>query len=193
MSCSKENETNQNVSENAKVSTYLKSFYKTNYVLGKSVETKVNIENASLARTTELENYIITEVFIGDDIRARDYVITDKNNNDFLYFIDVDRVSLKLTSVKIDSSETMLFNNINEFDKYISTNKLDYIKIAEDLNNDPSLETGKFWGSQLSWGSCGPNTDGSAGCFRGEYSTYYVFWIGGKPRATGITEACTCP
>ena len=45
----------------------------------------------------------------------------------------------------------------------------------------------------LSWGACGPNTDGSPGCFQGQYSTYYVFWIGGSPKPTGITQACDCP
>jgi len=39
-SCSKD-ETNNNVSQNAKVNSYLKNFYKTDYRLGKSVEGRL--------------------------------------------------------------------------------------------------------------------------------------------------------
>lgn len=192
-SCTKEEQVNEELNQNSKVTNYLKNFYPTNFKLGKSVETKVNVSSSSLSRSTEYEDYVITEVFVGNDTRARGYIITDKETNDFLYFIDVDRVDLKLTSVKIDVNETILFENINELEKYLSTDEFDYIKIAEDFNSDPSLERRRFWGSELSWGACGPNTDGSPGCFQGQYSTYYVFWIGGTPKPTGITQACDCP
>lgn len=56
----------------------------------------------------------------------------------------------------------------------------------------PSITGRKFWGSQLSWGACGPNTNGTQGCFQGQYSTHYVFWIGGEPEATGVTQPCNC-
>lgn len=63
-----------------------------------------------------------------------------------------------------------------------------------ELNQMENLEGGrKFWGSDLSWGACGPNTDGSPGCFQGQYSTYYVFWIAtGDPQPTGVIRACAC-
>lgn len=52
----------------------------------------------------------------------------------------------------------------------------------------------KFWGTELSWGACGPNSDGSPGCFQGQYSTYYVFWIAtGDSEPTGVTQSCNCP
>lgn len=53
----------------------------------------------------------------------------------------------------------------------------------------------KFWGTGYSWGSCGPNTDGTPGCFQGQYSTYYVFWIATGPEepVPGVTRPCTCP
>lgn len=190
-SCSKENETNKSVSENAKVSTYLKSFYSKNFELGKSVETKVKIAANPMARTTEVENLVITEVFVGSDTSARGYIITDKTTNDFRYFIDVDRVNYKLTSADIIVNDTKIFDNINTLDKYLITDQFDFIKIAEDLDN--STVSGKFWGSSLSWGACGPNTDGTEGCFQGQYSTYYVFWIAtGPPKPTTITRACDC-
>ena len=169
-SCSKENETDQNVGENAKIATYLKSFYKANYELGKSVETKAKGENADLSRGTDFENYTITEVFVGNDERARGYVITDRDNSDFLYFIDVDRVDYKLTTISIESNESKTFENINDLDKYLSTDELDYIKIAEDLNQGEP-QSNKFWGwGDWQYSSC-------VGGVKNAIRVYHVIWL----------------
>lgn len=171
-SCSKDDQTNSNVSENAKVSNYLKSFYPTKFQLGKSVDTKISKATSAISKSIEVENVIITEVFVGEDTRARGYVITDKSTNQFLYFIDVNRIDYKLTSVKIDANETKVFENIEVLDKYISSNQLDFIKIAEDVNVSPSLVASKFWGS----GSA--HTSGN--CVNGRdywVQEYYVCWI----------------
>lgn len=168
-SCSKDDETITNSNENTKVSSYLKSFYSTNYQLGKSVETKSN--SSLLNRSAEIENLVITEIFVGDETRARGYIVTDKSTNDFLYFIDVDRVDFKLTTVKIDVNDTKVFSGIDELEKYMSTDEFDYIKIAEDLVAEQSSER-RFWG----WGPMfgGPCKGG----VRIMYHTYYVFGIG---------------
>ena len=170
-SCSKEEHTENNVSENAKVNSYLKSFYTKDFQFGKSIETETKSNSSTLNKSVEVENLVITEVFVGEDIRARGYIITIKDTNDFLYFIDVNRVDLKLTTVKVDVNDTKVFNNINELDKYLSTDKFDYIKIAEDYVID---ETGKrrFWGSSYSQGPCNQET-GLAQL----YEDYYVFGI----------------
>lgn len=170
-SCSNDNETNTGAIENAKVSSYLKSFYSSTYQLGKSVETNPKRNSSALNRNAEVENLVITEVFVGDATTARGYVITDKNTNAFLYFIDVDRVDFKLTTTKIDVNDTKIFNNIDELDKYLSTDKFDYIKIAEDYVTEQSAER-RFWG----WGPMfgGP----CAGGVRPMYHTYYVLGIG---------------
>ena len=177
-SCSKEDETNIGVSENAKISNYLKSFYSKNYQLGKSVETKPEFNTNILNKSTEIENLIITEVFVGEDETARGYIITDKATNDLLYFIDVDRINFKLTSVKVDINDTKVFNNINDLDKYLSTDKFDYIKIAEDYvpeENGDVLGKRRFWGTGYSLGAAFTGIDG--GCYQGVYSNYYVFGI----------------
>jgi hypothetical protein len=173
--CTKEDNSSSNATESAKVSNYLKSFYKKDFKLGKSVDSKLPREINSLQRTIDFEDISITEVFVGNDTRARGYIITDKITNDFLYFIDVNRVDFELTSVKIDANETKTFNDINELDKYLSTDELDYIKIVEDFNNDPSLERRRFWGSQPS--NCVTEYVGG-GCTQQfcDYD-YYVFWI----------------
>jgi hypothetical protein len=173
-SCSKDDETNTNVSENSKVSSYLKSFYPTNYQLGKSVDTKIFRPSSSTSRSKEFDNFVITEVFVGNDTMARGYIITDKSTNDFLYFIDVDRVDFKLTSVKIETNDAKVFENIDYLDKYLSTDKFDYIKIAEDYASGSSnVEVSKFWG----WGPSHPSGD----CNNGRdywVHTYYVIGIG---------------
>jgi hypothetical protein len=176
-SCSKDDETNKGVSENAKVSTYLKSFYSTNYQLGKSVEATPKSNSSSLNRSAEFDNLLVTEVFVGNDTMARGYIITDKNTSDFLYFIDVDRVNFKLTSTDIEANDSKTFSDINDLDKYITTNGLDYIKIAEDyiLETIPT-EDGRlapFWGTGYSYGQ--PPATGP--CMVGVYSNYYVFGI----------------
>jgi hypothetical protein len=170
-SCSKDDETNKSVTQNAKVSTYLKSFYTKNYQLGKSVDTKIVKETSVLSKSTDVDNLVITEVFVGDDTRARGYVITDKSTDAFLYFIDVDRIDYKLTTVKIDVNETKVFNNIEDLDKYTSTNEFDLIKIAEQVNSG-ILQGNKFWGSG-GWHNVG-------GCDEGWQTiscSHYMFWI----------------
>lgn len=169
-SCSKEDGTDASVSENAKVSTYLKSFYSTNYQLGKSVEA-ITKNNSSLNRSAELDNLVITEVFVGDATTARGYIITDKNTADFLYFIDVDRVNFNLTSTDIESNDTKTFSDINDLDKYITTNGLDYIYIAENYNSEQRLDP-RFWGFEYSQGPCNEATGLAV-----LYEDYYVFGV----------------
>lgn len=171
--CSNEDETNSALNENAKVSNYLEAFYSSNFQLGKSVETNQKSNSSALNRSTEVDNLIITEVFVGNDETARGYIITDKSTNDFLYFIDVDRVDFKLTSVKIETNDTKIFENIDNLDKYLSTDKFDYIKIAEDFaSGNSTVEANKFWG----WGPAHP----SGNCINGRdywVKDYYVLWI----------------
>ena len=194
--CTKEDNSSSNATESAKVSNYLKSFYKKDFKLGKSVDSKLPREINSLQRTIDFEDISITEVFVGNDTRARGYIITDKITNDFLYFIDVNRVDFELTSVKIDANETKTFNDINELDKYLSTDELDYIKIVEDFNNDPSLERRRFWGSGPTvcndvYQSTG--NDGTSWCMTYCYTPYYVFFMdvnGGQAEPVGGLHSC---
>lgn len=173
-SCSQEDSVNTESNESSKISFYLKTFYSTNFKFGKSVEIKTPSNFSMLNRTTEAEDFAITEVFVGNDTRARGYIVTDISTNEFLYFIDVDRFDFKLTAVNIDANDTKIFNDIDNLNDYISTNELDYIKIAEDYSTE--IENGgerrPFWG----WG--GWQTVG--GCDSGWQSVinvYHVFWI----------------
>ena len=172
ISCSKNDETNNSETGNAKVSNYLKSFYHTNYQLGKSVDTKLKKEssNQSLSKSTEVEDFIITEVLVGNDTTARGYVVTRKSDNEFIYFIDVDRIDYKMTTVKVDVNDTKVFNNIDELDKYTSTNEFDLITVAEQVNAG-IIANNKFWGWGLwQYSDC-------VGGKKNAIRLYHVFWL----------------
>jgi hypothetical protein len=132
LSCSNDNDTTSNQTSNKNVNTFLKSFYSQNSELGKPVEIKSKNETNLLNRTVEMQSYLITEVFVGEDTRARGYIITEKATNDFVFFLDVNRLDYKLTAVKIETNETKHFNEINELEKYLSTDEFDFIKVIED-------------------------------------------------------------
>lgn len=132
LSCSNDNDTTSNQTSNKNVNTFLKSYYTQNSELGKPVEIKSKNETNLLNRTVEMQSYLITEVFVGEDTRARGYIITEKATNDFVFFLDVNRLDYKLTSVKIETNETKHFNEINELEKYLSTDEFDFIKVIED-------------------------------------------------------------
>lgn len=133
LSCEKDTNTNEVLTKNAKVSKYLDSFYHSKFQFGRSVKSKALVETTLVSKVKEIGDILITEVFVADEERARGYVLTDKNEGTFLYFIDVDRINFKLTPVKIDCNDVKNFKNIDDLQKYVSTNEFDFIKIAEDF------------------------------------------------------------
>ena len=112
VSCSNDSDTTNSETSGKNVETFLKSFYKQNSELGNPKEIKSRNETNTLNRTVEMQSYLITEVFVGDDTRARGYIITEKSSNDFVFFLDVNRLSYKLTAVKIETNETKHFNEM---------------------------------------------------------------------------------
>ena len=170
-SCSKENDTNKNVSQNAKVSAFLKSYYSKDFELGESIKTKIKRKANPLAKSEEVEDVKITEVLVGDDIRARGYVITDKTTNVFLYFVDVDRIDYKMTTIDIDINDVTVLKDINEMDKYISSNEFDLIKVSQDylleLNSGQSPKPFLRWAYEQ--GPCGEAGDGLAYVYHNHY------------------------
>ncbi|MCZ8168823.1 hypothetical protein [Flavobacterium sp.] len=104
-------------------------------------------------RVVEIENYTITEVFVGDDERARGYIVTDKNNNEFLYFFDVDRTEFKLTSYDVKENSQQLIEQINLSEKWLVSDMYDFIKVINDGNIDggPANQIQRI---RYSYGSC---------------------------------------
>lgn len=172
-SCSKEDETKQNISENAKVSSFLKSFYSKNFEFGKSANSKILKQSAN-SKTVEYSDIVITEVFVGDDNRARGYVITSKDNNVFLYFVDVDRIDYKLTQLDVAVNEKKVFENIEQIDKYTSTNEFDFIKVTQELIKE-NAQDGSVSRIRYSYGASFTGIDGN--CYQGVYQAHYFLGI----------------
>lgn len=170
-SCSKDDETNKNIGENTKVSSYLKSFYSKNFALGKSVDSKVVKESSLQSKSEEVEDVVVTEVLVGNDTRARGYVITSKTTNAFIYFVDVDRIDYKMTAVDIEKNNVQVMNNIEELDKYMATNEFDIIKVTQEyIVEQNSNETKRpFWGWAYVEGPCGAAGPGLAYVYHNHY------------------------
>lgn len=177
VSCSDDSDTTTNDTTNKNVDTFLKSFYSKNYSFGESAKVNPNSQFSALSRTTTLEEYELTEVFVDNEAKARGYVITNKNTGEFLYFIDIDRDTYTLTSLDVKNSEQKTFNNIDEIYNYFSTNEFDFIEIALDETNSTSTSERRFWGWQSWAGPCDQSTGQST-----LMETYYVVGIGVKTR-----------
>jgi hypothetical protein len=94
---------------------------------------------------------------------------------------------------------TLLEDSINEnFDLETSGFLLATLENnEEDVSNQVNGK--RFWGSEYSWGSCGPNSNGDGGCSEGQYRTYRVFWFAisrDKPvrgeDGLQVTRPCDC-
>jgi hypothetical protein len=170
-SCSKEDETKQSISENTKVSSFLKSFYSKNFEFGKSINSEIIKESSTLSKSVEVEDVVITEVLVGEDTRARGYIITSKSTNTFVYFVDIDRIDYKMTAVDIKINETKVINNIDEFDKYVATNEFDIIKVTQEYIEEQNSidEKRPFWGWAYMQGPCGEAGEGMAYVYHNHY------------------------
>lgn len=135
---------------------YLNNFYGQSFHYGDSIQT-----------SDDGIDYLVTEVVLDTDTRARGYLATDIATNKFLYFVDVDRVNYKLFTDNIIENERKIFENIDRLSDYPSTNEFDFIFINSQNNNNSS-NSGRFWG----W-SCGREYSIEPGsCYRN--CVYYV-------------------
>ena len=149
ISCTEENQ-EQNLNKKSKADLYLREFYKTDYHIGRSVESRILKSNISEnARTIEYEDVILEEVFIGEEEKARGYIVFDKYTDEFLYFVDVDRIDFKLTAYDASVNQTIIKENIHLLQEWAESNKLDFVKLFEDYNqavNSGNQERRRFWG-----------------------------------------------
>lgn len=147
------------VGAGTEVIDYLNNFYGQSFHYGDSIQT-----------SDDLIDYLVTEVVLDADTRARGYVATDIATNKFLYFIDVDRVNFELFTDDILQNEKNLFEHIDRLSDYESTNEFDFIFINTHNNNNSS-NSGRFWG----W-SCGREYSIEPGsCYRN--CVYYVLGL----------------
>lgn len=173
VSCSNDNDQIANETSNKKVDSFLKSFYSNDYQLGKKIKPTAQNLNGNQLRSTQVDNFTITEVFVGDDEKARGYLFENTQTNEIESFVDVDRTNFVLTSVDLESLQVEVQNAINQMPEYSLTDEFDIIKIITDPiitnpgNSNPQVVT---YGWHYQWGAC---RDG----FRGRYRAYFLLGI----------------
>ncbi|MCX6171848.1 MAG: hypothetical protein NT048_03300 [Flavobacterium sp.] len=173
VSCSNDNEQIVNETSNKKVDSFLKKYYSNDYHLGKEIKTFVENSNEKQLKSAQVDNFTITEVFVGDDEKARGYLFENNQTKEFESFVDVDRVNFKLTTVDLENLQVEIKNAINQMPEYSLTDEFDIIKIITDPiitnpgNSNPQVVT---YGWHYQWGAC---RDG----FRGRYRAYFLLGI----------------
>jgi hypothetical protein len=158
-SCSKENEQNVEQSQriqNSEVSKFLDNYYKENYTFGKNVTTKI-----------DNEKILVTEVILGSSNSAKGYFVKNVTNNDFLYFIDIDKDKYEMKTFDIKLNEVNLIKNLDKIERFKSGKGFDLISYIKENSSNTSM---RFWGWQ-----CGASYSIEPGsCYRN--CSYYVLW-----------------
>ncbi len=108
-------------------------------------------------KSIQIDDYMISEVFVGSDLTARGYMFKNINTNQNEIFVDVDRTNFVLTSVDLVSSDVDVTNNIDQIPFYATTNELDLLFIVDI--DDPQVVT-NGWRYQLV-SECQPTYDGN--------------------------------
>lgn len=119
-------------------------------------------------RTNEAE-YEIAEIIVATESKARGYLI--KQNQEYISFVDVNRLCNKVTVFDFSVNKKLVFDNINQNSDYAETSGYDFIKVISDRDSDDSQPENIFWG----W-SCGVeySDDARDSCLRN--CCYYIFW-----------------
>jgi hypothetical protein len=151
----------------SKSSKFLKSFYSEAYTNGKSM----NIDNNTM---------LVTEILGATQKTPIGYTVTNIDNSELLYFVDVNITNNSLTSIdfKNDSKETF---SLDEFFKNQNIKNIDdfsFLNLIKNIDNSTSKR--RFWG----W-SCGPDYYVGGSCLHN--CTHYIFWS-----ENGSCNACPC-
>nr|WP_298001178.1 hypothetical protein [uncultured Flavobacterium sp.] len=111
----------------------------------------------SLGRSVDLidpdtnEGVTVTEVTVDGDTRARGYIVNEVENNEFLYFADVNRNTNVLTTYENITGELETFSNLLESTDYLDTDKFDFIEYSPEYMTTYGSGCG-FW--KKIWGEC---------------------------------------
>lgn len=103
---------------------FINDFYRTSWTTGVSA----TVEDS-------LKAYLVTEIIVGTDTRARGYLVKDKATHELLYFADVDRNNHVFRTVNLITEEEETFLDINRHPDYSISDGFDMIKIIDDVNN----------------------------------------------------------
>lgn len=128
----------------ADANSFLSSYYGTNIRLGRTVE--VGGTASTVDRSASSKVYTVTEVFVGNEPRARGYNVTDKLTGAPIFFADIDRVNFVARVYEYQSSSTTVLANINLSPDYGWSNGLDLIIVITDPGySDPPMQQVLGW------------------------------------------------
>lgn len=143
--CSSENEEFQ--AEPTQAEKILDNFYSKSYEIGNAANVGLEKFNYDLVqKSVQIDDYQVTEVFVGNDPIARGYLFENVNTNEIETFVDVDRNNYILTSVDIETNDVETTNNINQLTEYNDTNGFDLIGT---INNDDAQNQTNGWRYEL--------------------------------------------
>lgn len=137
---------------------YLENFYSKAIKIGDSANIMLEQFNADVnQKSNQIDHYMISEVFVGNDLMARGYMFKNIDTNQNEIFVDVDRINFVLTSIDLVSSDVDIINNIDELPFYSTTNELDLL-YSVDIDDPQLVSNG--WRYQLVAG-CHATYDGN--------------------------------
>ncbi|WP_394907265.1 hypothetical protein [uncultured Mesonia sp.] len=136
--------------------------------LNESLTSQQNYTEAT-NRTAEIDGYIVREVFVGNEERASKYIFESTKINRRGTSVEVDRENFTLTVTDMQTSEKVVYNEINQFYEYEPTDQFDIIRIIvnpiipDPVTGDPQPIA---LGWRYSYGAC---VDGQRGVYRAYY------------------------
>lgn len=160
---------------------FIDEFYSTSWRTGVSASVR-----------DSLNTYVVTEIIVGSDTKARGYLVKDYNTGDLLYFADVDRIGYVMKTVDLITEEWETITDIDRHPDYSLTDGFDIIKIIDDGNY------GYVTYGYYTYGACAPNNVGG-GCSAGVYyqKTFLGFKWGKEtavltPHGNNAYTPCNC-
>lgn len=130
------------ITSNSNGLRYAAGFYNTRITEGQTIEIK-NPDNL-------IEGVKITELIVDNYTKARGYIVNDLENNNFLYFVDVDRTKDEMTTYEVSTQKTEKFTDLINNVEYINSDKFDFINI--DYSKTTYGSGCGFW--KKLWGDC---------------------------------------
>lgn len=157
------------ITSNSNGLRYAADFYNTKITEGQTIEIK-NPDNLT-------EGVTITELIVDNDSKARGYIVNDLENNNFLYFVDVDRTKDEMTTYEVSTQKTEKFTDLINNVEYINSDKFDFIKYGDTKT---TYRSGcGFW--KKLWGKCitvHESYSGNGYCQRTTTTVSYVLFQG---------------
>lgn len=164
------------ITSNSNGLRYAAGFYNTRINEGQTIEIK-NPDNL-------IEGVRITELIVDNDTKARGYIVNDLENNNFLYFVDVDRTKDEMTTYEVSTQKTEKFTDLINNVEYINSDKFDFINI--DHSKTTYGNGCGFW--KKMWGDCTETItrpiEGSPGKYM-QYTRTNKYFLGVIIESTG--------